>query len=193
MVKLLLVKHARPEVTLDMPSSRWVLSQQGRTRCAWLAEALRTEGVSRIYASLEPKALETAALVAVELGLDVSPRPGLQENDRTGLAFVPTEALRSLIQRFFDAPSQVVMGRESADEALSRYEAAIRLLAEGADQAVAVVTHGTVISLLVSRHNPVAPFRFWESLGLPSYVVLDGATLKMTGPIHGHPDHAGRG
>lgn len=154
----------------------------------WLADALRDEGVSRIYSSLEPKALETAALVAVDLGLDVRPRLGLQENDRTRLAFGPIDTLRSLIRHFFEAPSEAVMGRESAEEALSRYRAAVvELTVEAGGEAVAVVTHGTVLSLLVSRHNAIDPFVLWESLKLPSFVVLNGADLKMIGPVHNHP------
>jgi broad specificity phosphatase PhoE len=188
MVKVVLVKHAQPEVTPDVPSPRWVLSKEGRARCGWLAGALRAEGVSRIYASLEPKALETAALVAIELGLDVGPRPGLQENDRTGLGFGPTDTLRALIRRFFGEPSEVVMGQESAEKALLRYQAAVcELMAQSTDEAVAVVTHGTVLSLLVSRHNPIEPFALWESLKLPSFVVLNGVTFEMIGAVHNHP------
>lgn len=187
MIKLILVKHAAPEVMPGVPSPRWTLSEAGRARCGWLAKALRAEGVARIYSSLEPKALETAALVAVELGLNVAPRPSLQENDRTGLAFGPIEALHLLIRRFFDAPSAVVMGQESAEEALSRYRSAVRSLqAETANETVAVITHGTVLSLLVSRHNPIDPFTLWDSLKLPSFVVLDGADLRMIGSVHNH-------
>jgi broad specificity phosphatase PhoE len=184
MVKVVLVKHSQPEVAPVVPSPRWVLSQEGRARCSWLAGALRAEGVSRLYSSLEPKALETAALVAVDLGLDVSPRPGLHENDRSGLAFAPIETLRSLVRRFFDAPSEIVMGQESAEAALLRYRSAVRaLMAETSDEVAAVVTHGTVLSLLVSRHNPIEPFALWDALKLPSYVVLEGANLVMSGSV----------
>jgi broad specificity phosphatase PhoE len=188
MVKVVLVKHSQPHVTPDVPSARWVLSEEGRARCSWLAVALRAEGVSRLYSSLEPKALETAALVAVDLGLAVRPRPGLQENDRSGLAFAPIEALRSLVRRFFQAPFDIVMGQESAEAALARYQSAVRaLMAEAPGEAVAVVTHGTVLSLLASRHNAIEPFALWESLGLPSYVVLEGAGLSMSGPVRNPP------
>jgi broad specificity phosphatase PhoE len=188
MVKVILVKHSQPEVTAGVPSSRWVLSEEGRARCSGLAGVLRAEGVSRLYSSLEPKALETAALVAVDLGLSVSPRSGLQENDRSGLVFAPIETLRAIVRRFFDAPSEVVMGQESAEAALSRYHSAVReLMADSTSDAVAVVTHGTVLSLLVSRHNPIEPFALWESLGSPSYVVLEGPGLAMSGSVRNPP------
>jgi broad specificity phosphatase PhoE len=85
MAKLLLVKHAPPEIAPQVVSHRWVLSEEGRHRCAWLAEELNAQGITRLYSSLEPKALETAAIVAVRLGLALEPRSNLHESDRTGL------------------------------------------------------------------------------------------------------------
>jgi broad specificity phosphatase PhoE len=40
------------------------------------------------------------------------------------------------------------------------------------DENVAVVAHGTVITLFVARHGAVEPFVFWKRLGLPSFCVL---------------------
>lgn len=140
----------------------------------------------RIYASLEPKALETAALVASRLGLDVGPRGGLEENDRTGLGFVAAEKLNKRMRRFFEEPSRPVIGEETAQAALARFEAALAPLAAEANAgsgSVAVVTHGTVLTLLVAKYNPVIPFNFWESLALPSCVRLDCASFKLAGPV----------
>lgn len=188
MAKLILVKHAPPEITPDVISHRWVLSAEGRHRCDWLAAELGAQGVTRLYSSLEPKALETAALVAIRLGLDLRPRRDLQENDRIGVAFGSPDALKQRMQRFFAEPSEQVVGQESAYAALNRFEAAIRVLtAESLDRTVAVVTHGTVLSLLVAKHNPIAPFDFWNGLALPSYVVLDAADFRLDGAARNFP------
>jgi broad specificity phosphatase PhoE len=183
MAKLILVKHALPVIAPDTPSPRWVLSDEGRERCGWLAGELEAHGVERLCCSLEPKALETAALVGVRLGLAVSPREGLQENDRTGLAFSTADELRDRIRRLFALPDERVMGREAAREALERFSSAVRAaIAEAPDRTTAIVAHGTVTTLLVMAHNPIEPFAFWERLGLPSYVVLDAADFRLTGP-----------
>jgi broad specificity phosphatase PhoE len=187
-VKLVLVKHAPPEITPSVASPRWVLSDEGRGRCDWLASQLADLGVTQLYASLEPKALETAALVGVRLGLEVRPRRDLHENDRTGLGFGPLEELRARIRRFFDEPATLVMGRETAEAAGRRFEAAVRaLLAEAADRTTAVVAHGTVLTTLVARYNPIEPFAFWDSLTVPSCVSLDAATFRLDGPIRTFP------
>jgi broad specificity phosphatase PhoE len=184
MAKLVLVKHAQPHMSPEVNAQRWVLSEQGRASCAWLAAELSRLAVRRLYASLEPKALETASLVAARLGLAVRPREGLHENDRTGVEFASTEVHLQRFHAFFGAPSQVTMGRESADAAHARFLAAVRAAhAESAGEDVAIVAHGTVITLLVSRANGVEPFPFWESLGLPSLVVLDGEALTWDGEV----------
>lgn len=185
MAKLLLVKHAPPQILPQVNSRRWTLSDKGRESCGRLAKAFAREGVQRIYASLEPKALETAALAAAALGLEVRPRDGLGENDRTGVAFGAQAAHVQRFHAFFGAPGDVSMGLESADAAHARFSAAVRAaLDECPGETAAVVSHGTVITLLVSRANGLAPFPLWESLGLPSYLVLDADTLAWDGRVH---------
>ena len=187
MAKLVLVKHAPPVLDPDVASPRWVLSEAGRERCGWLADQLKARGVGALYASLEPKALETAALAGVRLGLDVRARLDLHENDRTGLAFGTAEVLRARIRAFLERPGERVMGEETATQALERFEAAIRrLLAETPGQSVAVVTHGTVLTLLVARYNPITAYDFWNGLSLPSLVTLDRDSFALDGTPVGH-------
>ncbi|HEX2558454.1 histidine phosphatase family protein [Phenylobacterium sp.] len=184
MARLLLVKHAHPQMLPEMNAQRWTLSEAGRESCGWLAEAFAREGVRRIYASLEPKALETAALAAAALGLEVRPRAGLGENDRTGVSFASQEIHVRRFHAFFDEPAKVSMGTESANAAHARFSAAVRAaVEESAGETLAIVAHGTVITLLVSRANGLAPFPLWESLGLPSYVALDPYTLAWDGRV----------
>ena len=188
MATLILVKHAPPEVRPEVASPRWVLSAEGRARCGWLAAELAAQGVTRLYSSLEPKALETAALVGLDLGLEVRPRRDLNENDRTGLAFGTADELKQTIRRFFEAPSALVMGEETADAALARFETALRaVIVEAPDETVAVVAHGTVLTLLVARYNDVDAFEFWEALTLPACVVLDAANFRIEGAVRTYP------
>src|SRR6266478_4327304 len=104
MAKLVLVKHAPPQITPEVISHRWVLSEEGRRRCDWLAEELKSHGVSRLYSSIEPKALETAALVAVRSGLVLEPRLDFHENNRTGFGFQGAAEFRRRLREFFERP-----------------------------------------------------------------------------------------
>jgi broad specificity phosphatase PhoE len=188
MPKLVLAKHAPPEITPEVPSARWVLSEEGCLRCDWLTDQLVAQGVSRLYSSLEPKTLETAALVAVRSGLVLEPRPNLHENDRTGLGFRTQDELEQCIREFFDQPDKLIIGKETATSALRRFTESINIiLSEGPRRDVAIVTHGTVLSLFVAHHNTIGPFDLWMCLGLPSYVVLDSLTFSFDGVVHNYP------
>ena len=186
MKRLILVKHGAPDLRPDIPSDRWVLSAAGQESCRRLAGELRGQGVRRLYASLEPKALETAARVAIELDLDLRPRADLRENDRRGLGFLPADELERLIDRFFDEAEVLVMGHETASAARTRFDAAIQLIAqESGEEVAAVVAHGTVITLFLAARAELSPFALWRRFGLGCWAVLEGADLRWDGEIHG--------
>jgi broad specificity phosphatase PhoE len=77
------------------------------------------------------------------------------------------------VKRFFAAPEKLVFGREAARQAQQRFSTAIQSLLETySDQTLAVVAHGTVITLFVAQTNSIEPFEFWKVLTLPSIVLL---------------------
>ena len=84
-----------------------------------------------------------------------------------------------------------MIGNETANGARRRFAQSIRNIASKAHgNASAIVTHGTVVSLFVAHHNPIAPYDLWSSLGLPSYLVLDTTSFAFDGKIHNYPDRA---
>lgn len=126
-----------------------------------------------IIASTEPKAAETAQIVAAILNLPLHAAEALHEHDRTGTGWLDTAQFESKIAAFFDQPETLVMGHETADQAHSRFANAIRSLVEThASKNIAVVSHATVMTLFASRALGIEPFSFWKRLGLPSFVVL---------------------
>ncbi|MGH6986853.1 MAG: histidine phosphatase family protein [Caulobacteraceae bacterium] len=103
-------------------------------------------------------------------------------NDRSGLGFVERGRLGRLIAEFFDRPDERVIGAETAAEALQRFEQAVRsIAAEAPEETIAIVTHGTVLTLLIAKHNRVSPWTFWASLGLPSCVLIDASSFRLEG------------
>jgi broad specificity phosphatase PhoE len=177
---LILIKHSLPEIIPDLPAAQWQLSDEGRRRCVALAEQLRPYQPAAVVASREPKAAETGAIVARQLDVPFATAEGLHEHDRSNVGWGPSEDFMAAVAAFFARPSELVMGRETADAARERFAGALeRALAAQPRGNLAIVAHGTVITLLVAAHNPVEPFSFWESLELPSFVVLalPGMTL----------------
>ena len=174
MRRLILIKHAAPVVTPGVPPERWVLSEQGRLRCGPLAEAVRPYAPAVVVTSREPKAAETGAAVAAALGVPVEPADGLHEHDRSNVPHLPSREFISLVEVFFRRPAERVLGRESADEALARFGAAVeQVLEQHPAGNVAVVSHGTVLALLLAKHGGGRAFELWRKMGLPSYAVVD--------------------
>ena len=170
---LILVKHAMPALEPGVPSREWRLSDVGRALCIPLAERLVAYDPVAIAASAEPKATETARIVADRLGMPLSVVAGLHENDRTGFGWLGAAELEATIARFFAEPDRRIMGAETADEAHARFPAAVAGLCDRHPTGnIVIVAHGTVITLLVSRLAGMEPFLLWKRLGLPSFVVL---------------------
>jgi broad specificity phosphatase PhoE len=76
-----------------------------------------------------------------------------------------------------------VLGSETADAAYGRFGAAVdavvRDAAAAATRDVAIVSHGTVISLFAQRRSGQDPFALWRKMGLPSFAVFDLTTAKL--------------
>jgi broad specificity phosphatase PhoE len=183
----LLVKHSLPAIDPGRPAREWRLSAEGLRRCAPLAAALAEYAPDAVVSSVEPKARETGQAVAAALRLPLETFAGLHENDRMGLPYLPAADLEATVARFFAQPQEVVMGRETADEAHARFAAALGRVGQAYPSGtVVVVAHGTVISLLVARAAGLGAFDLWRRLGLPSFVALDrgsGALRAVVGSV----------
>lgn len=170
---LMLVKHSFPDVVPDLPAAQWRLGDEGRRRCGVLADRLAGYDPVVVATSVEPKATETAAIVAARLSKPAVTVEGLHEHDRSNVAFLDDEEFRAAVARCVAQPDDLVLGRETAADARRRFAAAVAGVVAGHPRGnVAIVTHGTVIALFVAACAGTDPFRLWQRLGLPSFVVL---------------------
>ncbi|ODT88406.1 histidine phosphatase family protein [Phenylobacterium sp. SCN 70-31] len=167
---LILVRHGRPLIDPDRPSTTWPLCPEGREAVEALAEKIAAYRPVAVATSPEPKARETAEIIAGRLGLPVGLDPGLHEHKRQSLSFGTEEAFREKIARIFEAPGQPVGGIETADAACERLSAA---LAQHRSRPLVAVTHGTVLSVYVARLLGLDAHDLWRSLHLPDAFVLD--------------------
>ena len=134
---------------LDIP-----LSANGRWQANRLAQALREETISAIYASDLARAWETAQYVGQVHGLQLNKEVGLRERDFgdfEGKTFAEIEVLlpdQSLRWRKRD-PEFYPAGGESLIAMRTRVlEAAERLAAQHAGEQIALVGHGGVMDVL---------------------------------------------
>ena len=174
MKSLILVKHSLPQVVKNIPACEWHLSDEGSARAQLLAKRLAFYQPEVIVSSREPKAIETAEIIASSLKRPTQAVENLHEHDRSVAAYLTRNEFELAVQEFFNKPDKLVFGNETADQAHRRFSNAIdALLNEHPNQTIVIVSHGTVISLFVSRLTGTSDFLLWNELGLPSFVVLD--------------------
>ena len=173
MRKLVLVRHSKPEISPDRPASSWRLGDAGRRRSELLASRLLGLNPSTLWSSEEPKAVETAELVARTLGVPVRTADGLEEHHRDGVHYFPQrERFEEAVERLFHRPDRLVFGTETGEQALRRFTAAIDRVIEAERTDSIVVTHGTVMALYLARVADLEPASLWRRLDTPSFVVL---------------------
>jgi broad specificity phosphatase PhoE len=174
MPKLLLIKHAKPLVDPTKSSELWKLSDEGRDQARLLVQQLSSYQPSLIVFSDEPKASETAAIVGTELNIPTEPHKDLHEHDRHNVPHMRSGEFISHVELFFRKPHELVLGHETAQQALDRFEDAIDdILKKHPDSNVAVVSHGTVIALFIEKHSNHNGFQVWREMSLPSFAVFD--------------------
>lgn len=180
MPKLILIKHAAPDVDPAKPPHQWQLSSKGMFACEPLAAAVLPFGPQVLVTSREAKALATAAIICEKLSLRPRPAEGLHEHDRSNVPHMRSAEFISLLEMFFRRPNELVLGKETAAEVEARFRAAVDdVLNEHPDQNVAIVTHGTVMALYLAPLTKRPPFELWRQLGLPSFVVIDRASRRV--------------
>ncbi len=177
---LILIKHSLPELIPAVPASKWQLSETGQLRCKTLAEKIEPYSPDMVFSSIEPKAIETAQIVAKHINKTCRTFENLHEHNRTGVDFVSKEVFETSVSTFFKSPEKLVFGKETAAQAHERFSKAIALLVKKyQNKNLAVVAHGTVITLFVAQTAGLEPFTFWKKLGLPSFVVFSLPQLEL--------------
>jgi len=182
---LVLVRHSRPVIDPTRPAREWVLNDEGRRRCQPLAERLRAYDLDVIVTSREPKAVETGEIVARLLGIPCRAADNLHEQARETAPFFGTRAeFVAAVSTFFARPADLVLGEETALQAQERFSGAVAsLLADHPQENIAVVTHGTVLSLLASQYTGQEAFPFWQRLGMPALTAFSRPEMRLLAQV----------
>jgi broad specificity phosphatase PhoE len=174
MRQVILVKHASPMVVPGKSSDQWPLSSAGKEAAGRLVDKLTGYGATAVVSSTEPKAAETARIVAEGLDLPAETYAGLHEHERRTVPHLKTSDFLSLMAQVFRRKEEVVLGEESAAAALTRFRKALEgVCARHAEGNLIIVAHGTVIALFLEVIGGVEGYKVWREMGLPSYAVVE--------------------
>jgi broad specificity phosphatase PhoE len=183
--RIVLVKHALPTLEAGVPAREWQLNKDGEAQARGLAARLHSFMPFELTSSHEPKARRTAEIVASELGMPFRAQVGLEEFDRPALPLLPANEHTALNAPIFSDLSRRVLGRESGAEAMQRFRAAVVSLidANRLSEPLVIISHGTVIALLVSAHNDVDGFQLWRELSCASFLVVTYPGFKLVSGV----------
>jgi broad specificity phosphatase PhoE len=112
---------------------------------------LATYHPSAIVCSVEPKARETGALVAVQLGIGYEVDEGLHEHERHTAGYLAAADFHAAIERLFALPDSLVFGEETARQAQDRFAHAV-------EQAVGRYPQETIAHVTWAKHMPSRAF-----------------------------------
>ncbi|MEJ2747587.1 MAG: histidine phosphatase family protein [Anaerolineae bacterium] len=179
--KFLFIRHAAVAVNPAVPAREWSLSSDGRSRAGLLASQLIPHNPTRIITSDEPKAQETGQIIARELEIPWQTARNLQEHDRQRAPFFTSqEAFETAVARFFHNPGELVLGNETANQTFTRFDTAVHhLLTAYPDDTLAIVTHGTVLTLFLAHYNNFDPIPFWQQIKQPDYFVVSQPSMRL--------------
>lgn len=179
MRRLLLVKHSVPDRASAAVPADWALSAEGIAKAEELAVTLEPFLPLDLYSSPEQKALQTAQVIAARHVLAVRVQEGLREQGPR--SYLESEAeFRRAVGRLLRHPEQpTTLGTETGRLALERFERAVREAAGEAGATPCMVSHGTVMTQLVARHNDIDPVEFWAALSMPQLVVVSATNFAL--------------
>ena len=173
------LRHAEPDLRPDVSGHEWGLSEQGRLETRQLAEKLSRDGstrLSRVWSSPEPKALETARIVAETIGLPLTVEPDLREHQAPDLPLMAPAAFASLVGRFLASAGEHPLGAESWESLEHRFDSVLRRgLSLGADSdGLVLATHGRWLACglprYLSQSDGFDRVAWWKALERPDWV-----------------------
>ncbi|MEM7112099.1 MAG: histidine phosphatase family protein [Chloroflexota bacterium] len=180
MSEFLLVRHSISKVDVSVPAATWGLTAEGQDKCVGLAAEMAPHQPTAVFTSHEPKAVQTGQIVGEILGIPVETAVNLHEHDRSNVTNMSQQTFKSNVTRLFTDPDTHFFGTESGAQARHRFAQAVKAVLQASpEDKVAIVAHGTVITLFLAAHNPIDPIPFWQALKMPDLLVAKRETYQL--------------
>ncbi len=166
MSRVLIVRHCES----SGQAGEAPLTAAGYAQAEALAERLTAHPIDRIVSSSYRRAQETIAPFAARAGLRIELEPRLVERR---LSAAPIPDWREVVRRSFGELDFAVPGGESGRQTLERGWAALEEVLAGGHKLPVIVSHGQLISLVLSRIDPSFGFDGWQSLANPDVILVE--------------------
>ena len=154
-MELLLIRHALPvrREVVEGPADP-ELSVEGFAQAERLAQYLASESIAAVYVSPLKRAVQTAAPLALRLGVTPVVVDDVAEFDRTSNEYIPMEELQAtndprwqkLVDGVWDSTDETQ--EQFKDRVVGAFE---KIIEQNSSTSVAVVCHGGVINLFLAH------------------------------------------
>jgi broad specificity phosphatase PhoE len=183
--RLVLVRHAQVRLDPELPPQRWELTADGRADAERLARLDVFDGIAAVVTSPEPKARATAEPIAAATGVELRLDPDLREAERGAAPVDDRAAFVARVDAWLGGSR--VPGWEERDLAAARIVACIERLLPASRGDLALVSHGTVLSLYLSwlRGQERVDLDEWAAISLPAVAVVDPSARTIVVPWRG--------
>ena len=173
MTKIYIIRHCA--ATGQEPDAE--LTEKGMAQAVELSGFLSELGIERLVSSPYTRAVQSIAPFAETLAVEIETDERLKERVLSS-GNLPDwfERLKST----FDDHNLVLEGGESSRQALDRISQVVAEL-EKSGQTAAIVTHGNIMALLLSRYVEGFGFEGWRALSNPDVFVLTDAPDGKSG------------
>ncbi|MBK3494617.1 histidine phosphatase family protein [Viridibacillus sp. YIM B01967] len=155
-----------------------MLTVEGIEQAKQLAESLQQYEIKRIISSPFTRAIQTIEPFAKKAQIDI------ERDERLAERILSTQNiddwLEKLQQTFLDMDVKYE-GGESSKEATERINQLIEELFEASVEDAAIISHGNLLSLLITKYNSGFGFSGWQAMKNPDVFLLtkDGQDITI--------------
>lgn len=173
MPKLYVVRHSAVNIDYSLPATRWTLSHEGIQLMMPIVESSFWSSVRTIYHSPEPKAAQTAMLIARRWRLPLAVSRGLREME-IGQMVMEREQFYNIVGDHLEGEKACPF-IEDFDAAKQRFVRSIaQIVAAHPGQSLGIVSHGRILTAfyghLLCRRLTRGE---WQSIRQPDLSVID--------------------
>lgn len=174
-MKMVFIRHSKSLVNPNIPITSWGLSEEGRILAKKLNSLSQIKTIEVIYSSLQPKALETAALATENLGIQIKTDNNLTESTSFTNKFVSLKELEENTRKYYAEKILSIHGGETFVQAQERFAKALEEIVkkEQGKENIGIVSHGNILAGFVSQITRTDPFEIVEKIAQPDVAVFD--------------------
>lgn len=184
-MNIVFIRHSQSLVNPHVPIDTWGLSKEGIALAKQLQKHSDVQKIQVMYASLQPKAIETALFATKNKGTYLRTDDRLTEITSFTKKFQPLDVLEKNTKAFYSGNLERLFGGESKDEALKRFHQVLEEISfkEKEKEFVGIVSHGAILAFFAAQYTREDPYEVLQRMKQPDIAVFHWETKKFTTPF----------